>query len=95
MTESVLGRAAEEVCAELRAHAAVCERSPDDPVAVVRQGERLRKAMLRYEVALGEVSGWSLPLRYLGHLEDFAEDDGAEVSNESDPRGSQDRNPGC
>ncbi|WP_405164598.1 hypothetical protein OG203_05650 [Nocardia sp. NBC_01499] len=95
MTDSVLSRAAENVCTELRAHAAVCEQSPNDPVAVVRQGERLRKAMLHYEVALGEVSGWSLPLRYLGHLEDFAEDNGADASVDIDPRGSQDRNPGC
>ncbi|MFI9408054.1 hypothetical protein [Nocardia sp. NPDC052316] len=78
MTDSILARAAEDVCAELRAHAAVCEQSPNDPVAVVRQGERLRGAMLVYEAALMEVSGWSLPLRHLGQLEDFEGDDGVE-----------------
>ncbi|MEU0869476.1 hypothetical protein [Nocardia brasiliensis] len=75
MTDSVLSRAAADVCAELRAHASVCEETPHDPVAVVRQGERLRKAMLIYEAALSEVTGWSLPLRHLGHLEDFFDED--------------------
>ncbi len=74
MTDSVLSRAVEDVCTELRAHAAVCEHSPGDPVAVVRQGERLCLAMLVYEAALMEVSGWSLPVRHLGHFEDYEVD---------------------
>jgi hypothetical protein len=58
----------------IRQHAKTCRIEPDNAAAVVRAGEALCAAVLEYEAVLAATSGWSNPLRQLGPLPVFHEE---------------------
>jgi hypothetical protein len=65
---------AQAVAGAIQEHARVVRDNPDDSAHVVRAGEALREAVLEYEVALRETSGWSNPIRHLGRLPMYSSD---------------------
>jgi hypothetical protein len=71
------------VAAAMREHAEAAAEGESPPV-VVRKGASLNAAVLEYEKLLGDVTGWSAPIRHLGKLPAF-EDSGPD---RSDPDGS-------
>lgn len=70
-----LRAAVQSVCQALDTHARVVLEDRDDVPRVIEAVNALQAAVLAYEAALMESSGWSNPIRHLGRLPLYVSDD--------------------